>query len=114
MIQLTKALGAWETPVFEEILKDEIEQMDVELLPLQQGLSQCSYASGDNLSVVIISVSEAPNTIRAKTGIFYTGLIPGCSCADDPTPVNEYTEYCVVQFDINRITAETRVTLLPE
>ena len=50
--------------------------------------------------------------IRAKAGIFYTGIIPGCSCANDPTPETEYSEYCEVLFDINKRTAETLVTLL--
>jgi hypothetical protein len=49
-----------------------------------------------------------------KAGIFYTGVIAGCSCADDPTPVDELNEYCVVQFDIDRMTAETTVRLLAE
>ncbi len=88
--------------------------MDAEQLPLQQGLSTDSYAIGDKLNVMIISVSEKAGFIRAKAGIFYTGIIAGCSCADDPTPVNEESEYCVVQLDINKLTAETTIALLAE
>jgi len=88
--------------------------MDAEQLPLQQGLSTGSYAIGDKLNVMIISVSEKAGFIRAKAGIFYTGIIAGCSCADDPTPVNEESEYCVVQLDINKLTAETTIALLAE
>ena len=113
MIQLTKALNAWGTPAFKQILKNEIEQLDVELLPLQQGLSQSSFASGEDLSVMIISVSERPDIIGARVGIFYSGIIAGCNCADDPTPVDKNAEYCEVQFDINKLTAETILTLLP-
>ncbi len=112
MVQLTTALNAWGTPAFETILKHEIEQMDVELLPLQQGLAQSSYTSGANRSVMILSMSAEAGVIRAKAGIFYTGIIPGCSCADDPAPMSELAEYCEVQFDIDKITAETTVTLL--
>lgn len=114
MIQLTKALNAWDTPTFKDVLKQEIEQMNVELLPLQQGLSLGSYASGENLSAMIISVSEDAQFIRVKSGIFYTGIIAGCNCADDPTPIDGHTEYCEVWFDINKVTAETSVTLLSE
>lgn len=39
---------------------------------------------------------------------------PSGSCADDPTPVDELTEYCVLQFDIDRTTADASVTLLAE
>ena len=114
MIQLTKALTACGTPTFKQTLKDEIEQLDVELLPLQQGLSQSSFASGEDLSVMIISVSETPDLIVARVGIFYSGIIAGCNCADDPTPIDKNTEYCEVQFEINKLTAETTLTLLPE
>ena len=114
MIRLTKTLNAWGTPDFKDILKKEIEQMDAGQLPLQQGLSTGSYAIGDKLNAMIIGVSEGAGFIRVKAGIFYSGIIAGCSCADDPTPVNEESEYCVVQLDINKLTAETTIALLAE
>lgn len=114
MIQLTKALNAWGTAEFRGILKKEIEHMNTEQLPLQQELSTGSYALDDNLNVMIINVSEVEGFIRAKVGIFYTGIIAGCSCADDPTPVNEQPEYCEVQIDINKVTADATVTLLED
>jgi hypothetical protein len=112
MIHLTKALHAWGTAAFKQRLKEEIELLDAGLLPLQQGLSRGSYSNGKSLSVMIIGISDEPHLIRAKTGIFYTAIIAGCSCADDPTPVDELTEYCEVQFDIDKTTAEATVTLL--
>ena len=114
MTRLTQALNAWGTPDFEGVLKKEIEQMGAEHLPLQQGLSSGSYALDNKLQVMVISVSEDAGFIRAKAGIFYTGILTGCSCADDPTPVNEESEYCVVQLDISKSTAETTVALLAE
>jgi len=114
MIRLTETLNAWGTPDFEDVLKKEIEQNDAGLLPLQQGLSTSSYAIDGKFNVMIVGVSEAAGIIRVKAGIFYSGIIAGCSCADDPTPVNEESEYCVVQLDINQQTADTTVTLLAE
>jgi hypothetical protein len=114
MMQLTQSLNAWGTPDFEGTLKAEIEQMGAEQLPLQQGLSSSSYALDDKLQVRIIAVSEGAGFIRAKAGIFYTGIVAGCNCADDPTPVEEQNEYCEVQLDIDKTTAETTVALLAE
>ncbi|MGE5240003.1 MAG: hypothetical protein ACM3NI_00010 [Bacteroidota bacterium] len=114
MIRLTQVLGAWGTPDFEGVLKKEIEQLGAEHLPLQQGLSTGSYALDNKLQVMVISVSEDAGFIRAKAGIFYTGILTGCSCADDPTPVNEESEYCVVQLDISKSTAETTVALVAD
>lgn len=114
MIQLHKSLNAWSTPEFETVLKQEIEQLDAACLPLQQGLSVSSHVTDRPFQVMIISVREDSGTIRVKAGIFYTGVIAGCSCADDPTPVDELNEYCVVRLDIDRATANTTVTLLAE
>ena len=114
MIRLTRSLNAWGTPDFEGTLKAEIEQLGAEQLPLQQGLSTSSYALDDKLKVRIISLSEKAGFISAKVGIFYTGITAGCSCADDPTPVEEQVEYCEVQLDINKMTAETTAALLVE
>ena len=111
---LDQVLDAWGTPAFRDVLKAALEQLGVEQLPLQQGLSQSSYACDDNIKAVIISVAEVSGVIRATAGLFYTGIIPGCSCADDPTPVDTYAEHCEVQIDINMQTAETVISLLPE
>lgn len=107
-------MKAWKTPDFESILKNEIQKLDKALLPLQEGLSLSSYVSDSNISTVILNVTETPDTIRAKTGIFYAGINSGSCCADDPTPVCEQTEYCEVQFDIDKKTAEAMVKLLKD
>ena len=112
VIKLVKTLSAWQTPVFENVLKNEILEIDPGLLPLQQGLSQTSYVCDSEISVVILNVTEAENVIRVKTGIFYAGIIAGSCCADDPTPVNEQTEYCELRFDLDKKTAEATVTIL--
>ena len=114
MPKLADSLHAWGTPDFKRILKSEIEQLDASQLPLQQGLSIGSYALDNKLDVIVIDAAEAEGHIRAKVGIFYTSIIAGCSCADDPTPVDENNEYCVVQLDINTSTAETTLTLLAD
>jgi len=114
MIRLSKALAAWGTPGFEDILKGEIEQLDAGQLPLQQGLSTGSYALDDKITAMIIGVTGEAEAIHVKAGIFYAGIISGCNCADDPTPVDTNSEYCVIVLDINKITAVTTVTLLAE
>ena len=114
MIRLTKTLNAWGTPGFEEILKGEVEQLDSDQLPLQQGLSTSSYVTDSQRTLTIFRTSDGEDLIHIKAGIFYSGIITGCSCADDPTPIDEQNEYCVVQIDINKQTAEATITLLDE
>jgi hypothetical protein len=112
-LQLHRVVEAWGTPAFTGVLKAELEQLNVEQLPLQQGLSQSSYACDDDTRVVVISVAAEAGVIRATAEIFYSGIIPGCSCADDPGPVDEYAEHCTVQISIDRQTAAAVIKLLP-
>jgi hypothetical protein len=114
MIRLPQSMNAWGTPGFRDALKQEVEQLDPAMLPLQQGLSVSSYVTERPFQAMILSVSEEAGSIQVKAGIFYTGVIAGCSCADDPTPVDELNEYCEVRFVIDRKTAETTVSLLVE
>lgn len=113
MIRLEKSLHAWGTPDFAAVLKQEIAQC-ADQLPLQQGLSSSNYVTDSPLTVVINSVAEMENVIRIKAGIFYKGVLGGCSCADDPTPSGENDEYCEVQLDIDKTTAVTAVALVAE
>jgi hypothetical protein len=114
MIRLTKTLNAWGTSAFEDILKAEIDQLDADLLPLQQGLSISSHVTDSPHKVIIIRVADDEGCIHIKAGIFYSGIIAGCSCADDPTPIDEQNEYCEVQIEINKQTAAATVALLVE
>jgi hypothetical protein len=111
---LTKSMNAWGTPAFRETLKREIEQLEPACLPLQRGLRRSSYVTDIPHTAVVIGVAENGGLIRAKLGIFYSGIVAGCSCADDPTPVTEENEYCEVQVDIDRATGAATVMLLDD
>ncbi len=111
-MKLTTALQSNNGPDFKNALKNEIQNIDSTLLPLQQGLSLSSYVGTSAFSAVILNVKEESNFIQVKAGIFYTGIIAGCSCSDDPSPTDEQNEYCELQFSINKDTAETEVRLL--
>lgn len=112
MPKLDKALQAWGTPDFEAILKQEIAQLGADQLPLQQGLTISSTVTADPVTVIIHRVTELENVIRVRAGILYQGLVGGCSCADDPTPISDNNEYCEVQLDIDKVTAVTTVALV--
>jgi hypothetical protein len=114
MIHLARARHAWGTPDFDAVLKQEIEQLDAGLLPLQQGLTGSSVAMDGPVEALVISSAEVAGTICVKAGLFYAGIIAGCSCADDPTPVEPQPEYCVVRIDIDKATGVAAIALLAE
>lgn len=114
MFRLPESLAAWGTPAFTDVFKHEAARLDAGLLPLQQGLSLSSHVADSPFSVTVLDIKERTDSILVKAGIIYAGIVAGCSCADDPTPISEQAEYCEVMFEINSLTAETTVSLLSE
>lgn len=113
MIYLKRSLSAWGAPNFNDQFKAEIERLNADELPLQDGLSLSSSVSNEPFRVMVIATTEEPGFHCVKAGIFYSGIIAGCNCSDDPTPVDVQPEYCEVQLRIDEETAATTVTLLP-
>jgi hypothetical protein len=83
----------------------------VEQLPLQQGLSQGSRAISDDAQVMILAVEHAGERLVVRFAVFYSAVIAGCSCADDPTPLDVVSEYCEMQADIDVGSAQAVVRL---
>lgn len=112
MIQLSNALKAWGTPAFTDVLKRSIEQLDADSLPLQQCLTRSDYTTGANRKVDVLNVTDDADLIRAKAGIFYSGVVASTHCEDNPSSNTEVSEYCELEFDIDKRTAGTEVKLL--
>lgn len=114
MVRLPQSLAAWGTPAFADALRDEIGRLDIDALPLQRGLRAGSSVAGDRFDVMVLNVQAAGETIEARVGVFFQGILGGCSCADDPTPVEAQNEYCELQLHIDRRTGETRIEPVPD
>ena len=112
MIRFKQALQHITAADFVAVLKTELEQLDRQQLPLQAGLVLSSYVSDSPISITILSHEVLDTFIRVKAGIFYTGIIAGCNCADDPSPVDEINEYCEIQVLIDMHSAEVSISLL--
>ncbi|VAW53208.1 hypothetical protein MNBD_GAMMA05-1133 [hydrothermal vent metagenome] len=112
MLYLKQSIKAWDTDSFKDVLIKELRSIDASLLPLQQGLSYSNFAVGDNISAIILCTEDNNGQLQVKAGLFYSGIIAGCNCADDPTPVDEINEYCEVLLAIDKKTALTTVSLI--
>ena len=114
MIKLANSLRAWSTGNFEQVFKDELQAMNSSELPLQQAVSQGSHVAEDEGFRVMVINSHIDNgQLMVKAGVFYSSIIAGCACADDPTPEDTYPEYCELQLSVDTNTAKTEVRLLP-
>jgi hypothetical protein len=114
MMRFPKTLLAWDTPEFRAIFLAELTQFGPGVLPLQQGLEHSSYALEDDIRLVVVGMEQAGDAIHVQVGIFYTGLVPGCSCADDPTPVEPQNEYCEARVIIDRASGEAVISLVED
>jgi len=112
MLILKKSLNAWGSSEFNKALKSEIELLDINHLPLQQGLSHSSVALDDELEAVILEKSATADKIFVIAGIFYFGIIAGCNCSDDPSPVDRLNEYCEVRITIDKHTGVADIQLI--
>ncbi|HHA19331.1 MAG TPA: hypothetical protein ENK70_06460, partial [Methylophaga sp.] len=102
---------AWNSRDFEVVLKNEVKALGLDHLPLQKGLSSSSVALDHNLELIVLRTNECNNFITIKMGAFYSGIIAGCSCSDDPTPTDEVNEYCELEVNINLVNGQASVAL---
>jgi len=114
MIQLPAALSAWGTPAFPDVLKQELERLPAGALPLRAALTHGSHALDEGIGARLIAVKANPATLRARIGIFYFGIIAGCNCADDPSPIEPHPEYCELLLEIDRASARATLTLVDD
>ena len=111
MVTLSDSINAWGSARFEGVLKAELHSLPPGSLPLQQGLRSGSVAIEDGIGFSLIGASAGAQTIEVRVGVFYAGIVAGCNCADDPSPVEPVPEYCELALSIDRATGETRVRL---
>lgn len=102
-MHLPDSARAWGATDFPAVFKRELAAHADEL-PLQQALSGTSAVADESITVLLLDAWTDETTLHVKAGIFFAGILAGCSCADDPTPVEPQTEYCELQVAIERAT----------
>lgn len=111
MPQLPKTLTAWGTADFAAALEHELCMLGAVQLPLQAGLAHTGYALDEIRGVMLLDAEETATQLLLKVGVFYAGIIAGCNCADDPTPVEPQEEYCELHLEIDRADGAATVRL---
>ena len=109
MAELSKSLCVWNTPVFRQTLKSELESLPKGNLPLEKGTSSGGYVDDSNLSVSVLNVSEDEQFINAKLAVFFTEIVINCGCGEDP--MHQHAQ-CEMQLLIDKQTAEASFTVI--
>lgn len=95
--------------LLKQTLKHELENLPAGTLPLDQGTSHGGYVDDSDISVNVINAQQLENSIQAKVGVFFTEIIAGCSCGDDPVAENAYCELLV---SIDKTTSSAEFVLI--
>jgi hypothetical protein len=98
----TDSLAAWGTDAFAAVLKRELETLRASTLPLEAGMSLDGHVEDALVVATVLSARDAPHSICARAGIFFSEVLGGCSCGDDPT---SQPAYCELEVVIDKATA---------
>ena len=105
MMTLHDALRAWPTTDFAPALKRGLAALPPGALPLQHGVSPGAHVDDSEVSATVIRAAAEAGVIRARVGVFFTEVLAGCSCGDDPAPTSAY---CEIEVLIDRASGEVR------
>lgn len=108
MPSLAAALRDWNSEVFAETLKNELEALPPGSLPLLQAASR-GVPDDRELRVMLLHAADHQDGIQAKVGVFFNEILAGCNCGDEPTSLQSY---CEMQVSIDKTTAEAEFSVL--
>ena len=111
MPKLLDALQQSRPGVIEQALKHELENLPAGTLPLEKCTHRGGFVDDSDISITVINMKQHENSIQAKVGIFFTEIIVGCGCGDDPMPENAY---CEMQVSIDRTTFTAKFEVIQQ
>jgi len=91
-INFRYALDSWGSELFSKKIIAEIMALKAGVLPLQHGLTQGDMAAEKADKIALLACDENETNISVKIAVFFTEIISGCSCGDDPATLNGYCE----------------------
>lgn len=98
-------------PTLAATIKARLEALPPDALPLHKATTQGGIVGDQPISVTVLSASEASGAIKARVGVFFTEVVGGCNCHDDPYQANGYCELAV---HVDRATGRLDFELLPD
>jgi hypothetical protein len=111
MTRLPESLRAWNTDAFARSLKAELEGMNLEDLPLDAGTSHGGFIGEDPITATLLNYSDEGRSILADVGVFFTEILAGCSCGDEPESIHAY---CRMRLRIDKSTAEAKIRVIQD
>jgi hypothetical protein len=88
--KLVESVGAFETSAFVEVLRRELLALPYGVLPVAG--EQGGLIDPASLGLTLLSSRADAERIEVAVGMFFTEIVGGCSCGDEPFSVNRYME----------------------
>jgi hypothetical protein len=110
MIELRDSLHAWDTDTFPQTLKREIERLPAGSLPLDGATTHGGRVDDGAVVATVVSWADTGTSVDARVGVFFSEIIAGCSCGDEPFA---QPGYCEIVVRIDRATAAAVFILVP-
>jgi len=111
MPKFIDAVRDWPTDTFALSLKRELMALGSGVLPLGKGVAYGGVVDDSNLAVSILRSTDAGSAIVVRVGVFFTEVIAGCNCDEDPLSI---PAYCELHINIDKLSAEADMTLVPD
>lgn len=104
-------LQAWPDDVCRTAIKRDLENLGGDVLPLHRATTQGGMVDDSRLSVTVLSAEAVDGQIQVRAGVFFSEVVGGCNCHDDPVEANGY---CLLAIRIDPHTGTAGFTLLPD
>ena len=104
-------MQAWQSDAFARALKDEIERLDAGTLPLSKETSRGGLVDDANITAMVLTSADDEQSIVADVGVFFTEIVAGCSCGDEPDAINAY---CQLRIRIDKASAEAEIRVVSD
>ncbi|MES9897448.1 MAG: glucosamine--fructose-6-phosphate aminotransferase [Sedimenticola sp.] len=109
MTKLINTLRDWQSESFNQTLKDELTSLKSGTLPLHLATTQGGIVDDSDVAVTVLGAADEGRSIRARVGVFFSEVIGGCSCGDDPLTASAN---CEMEIRIDKTSGEAEFNII--
>lgn len=99
--RLDAGLGGDRGQDFADKLVRALRALPAGSLPLTAACTQGGWVDDSDLAISVLTISGDDGAVSARVGVFFTEVVGGCNCNDDPVGCSAYG---VVRVTLDRTT----------
>ena len=92
---------------FARALGPALDALPAGALPLGSGCTRGGMIDDSALTFSVLAVDEQAGRVAARVGVFFTEVVGGCNCSDDPVA---FDAYCVLEVAFDRATGLAEIS----